>query len=210
MGEKMNDSHETILRARERLEKELFRTSPSTDVNIPTNHDVFQNVPLELRCIIGCSDDELSALASVCPPAESINGPEARTLTEGERAAFDVEILVAEVLGADIVLGEPPAPLRRERIDSNAELQEMVRRTTAAVISAAKNGDRAAMAILHQKAASSNPKSASPVSVGKIVQRMAALADEFHSSAMPFLRSYVANDRAGMRAAVREILTRRA
>jgi len=139
---------------------------------------------------------------------EYFGGSESRPPVEGELRTLEREVLRAQIFGMDVDVTKSSPPLISEPIDPN--LGPMINRTVTAVIEGARLGDPAAMAFLRRSRVSSNSKSASSPSAGKLVRRMSALADEFDSSAMPFLRSYVVNDRAGMRAAVREILTRRA
>jgi len=187
----------------------MFRTSPSVDPRIRASLEVLDDVPPELRDLLAGSDEEFCALNSMSLNDEPVDLLELLSRAEGERAPLDREILSLDIFGTEFVSSAPAPPLYPETVDPDAELRDMVQRTVAAVIAAAIAGDPAATAFL-RKDSSSSSSTTKPRPAGTFVRRMAELADEFDSPVTRFLKAYVANDQLEMRAAVREMLAKKA
>lgn len=199
-------NNDSIVRARERIEKALFGDRRVLEPRIKATLDAFESVDPQLRHLIAGSDSEIADLPSASLTPETIEMPNVHSLTTGEHTVLDAEILAATMGLSEIdAPPDPPNWLRArgicsESVASNGEIAERV-----LAIAKTTTHDPAAATLLAKRV---QPNRASSELAGKFVRSLVAHAKETDpdSTLTAFLKSFAAGDRAGMRAAVRAVL----
>jgi hypothetical protein len=196
---KNNSSDDRWIRARQEIEKRAL-PNVRTDSRITEVLEDFSKVDADLRYLISDSDSEFAEpVRSTLPPEQIDDIPSASPLSSAEKAELDGRILAAEVLGTDVLESTTHNPFDTRPM-TNAELEGQIRATAEALKTGYSRGDRDAVEFVQRYG---GPR---PERTTHFITRLSVATDECGDFISPevraFVKGYVSDDRAAMRAAV--------